>query len=115
MSCPSSPEPKGQLTRNFVGNIKEKSRSNVALIFLLEIQDGHNGGYLEHNGGYLEHNGGYLKHNGGYLEHIFCPLSPEPKGQMTRNLMGSFIVTCKQKVTKIVPTGNPGWPLWWLP
>ena len=37
---------------------------------------------------------------------LFLASSPEPKGQLTRNLVGSFQVTCKSKVAKIVPIAN---------
>ena len=41
------------------------------------------------------------------LENLFIPSSPEPKGQMTRNLVGSIGVTSRSKITKIVPVRNP--------
>ena len=50
--------------------------------------------------------------NGRHLENIFFASSPEPKGQLTPNLLGSIRVTCRSKVAKIVPIGNPRWPPW---
>ena len=38
--------------------------------------------------------------------HLFFASSPEPKGQLTPNLLGSIRVTCKSKIAKIVPIGN---------
>ena len=34
---------------------------------------------------------------GGHLENLFFASSPEPKGQLTRNLVGSIRVTCRSK------------------
>ena len=56
----SSPEPKGQLTQNFVGGIGATCRTKIAKI--VSIQDGH----------------------GGHLENLFCTSSPEPKVQLIR-------------------------------
>ena len=36
--------------------------------------------------------------------------SPEPKGQLTPNLLGSIGMTCRSKIAKIVPIGNQRWP-----
>ena len=33
--------------------------------------------------------------------------SPEPKSHLTQNLVGSIWVTCRSKLAKIVPVGNP--------
>ena len=33
--------------------------------------------------------------------------SPEPKGQLTLNQVGSIAVTCRLKTAKIVPVRNP--------
>ena len=49
----------------------------------------------------------------GRLENLFFASSPEPKGQLTPNLLGSIRVTCRSKVAKIVPIGNPRWPPSW--
>ena len=46
------------------------------------------------------------------LQKIFLASSSEPKGQLTWNLVGSIGVTCTLKIAKIVPMGNPRWPLW---
>ena len=35
---------------------------------------------------------------------------PEPKGQMTRNFIGSMKVTWRSEVAKIILIGNPRWP-----
>ena len=34
----------------------------------------------------------------------------EPKGQLTRNLVGSIGVTRRSKIAKILPIVNPSWP-----
>ena len=44
------------------------------------------------------------------LENLFFASSPEPKGQLTRNLVGSIGVTRRSKIAKIVPIVNPSWP-----
>ena len=78
---------------------------------------------------------GYRKYR--HLENLFCASSPGPKGQLTRslvenigqpswkfelkaqltrNLIGNIGATCRSKLTKIVPIGNPIWspcPLSW--
>ena len=41
--------------------------------------------------------------DGSHLENLFFASSPEPKGQLTPNLLGSIGVTCRSKITKIVP------------
>ena len=38
--------------------------------------------------------------------------SPELKGQLTQNLVGSVRVTCRSKIAKIVLIGNPRWLPW---
>ena len=50
--------------------------------------------------------------HGRNLENLFFASSPEPKGQLTQNLLGSIRVTCRSKIAKIVPIGNPRWPPW---
>ena len=50
--------------------------------------------------------------HGSHLENLFFASSPEPKGQLTPNLLGSIRVTCRSKIAKIVPIGNPRWPPW---
>ena len=40
-----------------------------------------------------------------HLENLFFA-SPEPKDQLTRNLVGSIEVTGRLEVAKIVPIGN---------
>ena len=42
----------------------------------------------------------------------FFTSSPEPKGQLTQNLLWSIRVTCRSKIAKIVPIENPRWPPW---
>ena len=44
------------------------------------------------------------------IGNLFCPYSPEPKGQLTRNLEESIGTTSKSKIVKIVPIKNPRWP-----
>ena len=39
---------------------------------------------------------------------LFQTSSPEPKGQLTRNLIGSIRVTCRSKIAKIILIGNHG-------
>ena len=46
--------------------------------------------------------------NGGHLENLFFASSPEPKGQLTPNLLGSIRVTCRSRKAKILPIGNDG-------
>ena len=50
--------------------------------------------------------------HGCHLENLFFASSPEPKGQLSQNLVGSFGVTRRSKIAKIVPIGNPRWPPW---
>ena len=45
-------------------------------------------------------------------ESLFFASSPEPKGHLTPNLLGSIGVTCRSKIAKIVPIRNPRWPPW---
>ena len=45
---------------------------------------------------------------------IFFASSPEPKGQLTPNWLGSIGVTYKSKIAKIVLIRNPRWPPWQL-
>ena len=52
-------------------------------------------------------------HHGSHLENLFFASSPEPKGQLTPNMLGSIGVTCRSKIAKIVPIGNPSWPPLW--
>ena len=40
------------------------------------------------------------------LKKLFFASSPEPKGQLTPNLVGSIRVTCRSKIAKIVPIKN---------
>ena len=47
--------------------------------------------------------------HGSHLENLFFASSPELKGQLTRNLVGSIGVTCRSKIAKIVPIVNPSW------
>ena len=44
-----------------------------------------------------------------HLENLFFASSPELKGQLTRNLVGSIGVTRRSKIAKIVPIINPSW------
>ena len=46
------------------------------------------------------------------LKIYFFASSPESKGLLTLNLVGSIGVTCRSKIAKIVPIRNPKWPLW---
>ena len=85
----SSPEPKGQLTPNLLGSnggglVDQKYLKSCQS----EIQNGH---------------------HGSHLENLFFAASPEPKGQLTPNLLGSIGMTCRSKIAKIVPIGNPRW------
>ena len=48
-------------------------------------------------------------HHGRNLKNLFFASSPELKGQLTRNLVGSIGVTCRSKIAKIVPIVNPSW------
>ena len=50
----------------------------------------------------------WLRH-GSHLENLFFASSPELKGQLTRNLVGSIGVTCRSKIVKIVPIVNRSW------
>ena len=43
-------------------------------------------------------------------ENLFFASSPESKGLLTLNLVGSIGVTWRSKIAKIVPVGNPRWP-----
>ena len=45
-----------------------------------------------------------------HLENLFFASFPEPKGQLTSNLLGSIGVTCRSKIAKIMPIWNPRWP-----
>ena len=47
--------------------------------------------------------------HGSHLENLFFAASPELKGQLTRNLVGSIGVTRRSKIAKIVPIVNPSW------
>ena len=87
----SSPEPKGQLTPNWLGSIGVTCRSKIAKIVPIGNQDGC---------------------HGSHLENLFFASSPEPKGQLTPYLLGSIRVTCRSKIAKVVPIGNPRWPPW---
>ena len=44
------------------------------------------------------------------LKLYFFASSPESKGLLTLNLVGSIGVTCRSKIAKIVPIGNSRWP-----
>ena len=50
--------------------------------------------------------------HGSRLENLFFSSSPEPKGQLTPNLVGSIGVTCRSKIAKIMPIIKPGWAPW---
>ena len=43
------------------------------------------------------------------LKNLLFASSPELKGQLTRNLVGSIGVTCRSEIAKIVPIVNPSW------
>ena len=62
-------------------------RSKIAKIVPSDIQDGR---------------------HGSHLEKLFFA-SPEQKGQLTRNLVGSIGVTRRSKIAKIVLIVNPSW------
>ena len=49
---------------------------------------------------------------GGHLGNLSFASSPERKGHLTQNLVESIGVTCRSKIVKIVPIGNPRWPPW---
>ena len=57
-----------------VGSIRVTCRSKIAKIVSIGIQDGH---------------------HGHHLENLFFASTPEPKGQLTRNLVGIIRVTCR--------------------
>ena len=46
------------------------------------------------------------------LKIYFFASSPELKGLLTLNLVGSIGLTYRSKIAKIVPIGNPRWPPW---
>ena len=48
--------------------------------------------------------------HGRRLENLFFASSPEPKGQLTRYLLGSIEVTCGLKIAQIMPIRNPRSP-----
>ena len=50
-------------------------------------------------------------HHGSHLENLFFTSSPEPKDQLTQNLVGSIGMTRRSKIAKIVPIVNPSWTL----
>ena len=75
-------------------NIRVTCRSKIAKIILIEMKDGQDG------------------HHGGHLENLFFASSPEPKGHLTWNVVGSIWMTCRLKIAKIVSIRNPRWPLW---
>ena len=43
------------------------------------------------------------------IENLFFA-SPESEGLFTLNLVGSIGVTCRSKIAKLIPIGNPRWP-----
>ena len=43
---------------------------------------------------------------------LFFASSLDLKGQLTRNFVGSIMLTGTSKMAKIVPIGNPGWLPW---
>ena len=47
------------------------------------------------------------------LKNCFELFYPEPKGQLTRYFFGSFEMTCRLKVAKIILIENPRWPPSW--
>ena len=49
---------------------------------------------------------------GGHLENLFYASSPEPKGQLTWNLVRSIKVTCRSKIAKIVSIQNQDQLTW---
>ena len=51
-------------------------------------------------------------HHDCHLENLFFISSPEPKGQLIWNLVGSIGMSCRAKEAKIVLIGNPRWPTW---
>ena len=50
--------------------------------------------------------------HGRQIENLLFASSPEPKSQLTPNLLGSIGMTCRSKIAKIVPIGNPRCPPW---
>ena len=107
----SSPEPKGQLTPALLGTIRVTCRSKIAKIMPIEIQDGR---HLENLFfvSYPELKGQLTPNLLGSIENLFFASSPEPKGQLSPNLLGSIRMTCRSKIAKIVPIGNPRWRPW---
>ena len=81
----SSPEPKGQLTRNFEGSSGMTGRSKIAKIPIWNLRRSS-------------------------WKSFFA--SPESKGQLTWNLLGSNGETCRSNIAKIIPIGSPTWPSW---
>ena len=132
----SSPELQDQLTCYLVGNIGVTCRYKIAQIvqfenpkwppwppswkfyFLLLLSQ--KASWLEtccESSGWLV-NKKLLKwfwseiqdgHHGCYLVDLFCASSPEPKGQLTRNLVESIRVTSRSKVAKIIPIRSQRW------
>ena len=43
------------------------------------------------------------------IENLLCPLPPELKGQLTRNLVGNIGEIRRTKMAKISLIGNPRW------
>ena len=74
---------------NWLKNIVGVGATCRSKLFQSEIQDGH---------------------HGGHLKSLFCVSSPEPKGQLTLNLVESIGATCRSKIDKIVLIGNPRCP-----
>ena len=49
-------------------------------------------------------------YHGRHRENLFCASSPEPKGQLCRNLVGTIGPIYRSIIDKMVPTGNLRWP-----
>ena len=47
------------------------------------------------------------------MKTYFLRLSHEQRGHLIRNPIESIGVTCRSKVAKSTPIGNPRWPPWW--
>ena len=109
LSKPTPPTALGQVTRYLVGSSRVTCRSKQLKSFRSEIQDGCHLKklYFASSPG---PKGQLTPNHGRHLENIFFASSPEPKGQLTPSLLGSIGMTCRSKIAKILPIGNPKWP-----
>ena len=98
---PTPPTPLGQLTWYLVGSIWVTCRSKIAKIVPIG-----NPRWRPWRPSWISNRNDFRSIN------LFFASSPEPKGQLTPNLLGSIGVTCRSKMAKIVLIGNPRWPPW---